>query len=105
MGAVFFFILWPLLLVSGLFYVVLPFVPYIVLATSLFWLIIGLLLRNIFIKHDVYNTGLNDTRKPVNVLTEILIWIVRVDIVVNIILIIAAVVTAVIFVMKGITIF
>lgn len=36
MGAVFFFILWPLLLVSGLFYVVLPFVPYIVLATSLF---------------------------------------------------------------------
>lgn len=105
MGAVFFFILWPLLLLSGLFYVVLPFIPYIVLATSLFWLIIGLLLRKIFIKHDVYNTGLNDTRKPVNVLTEILIWIVRIDIVVNIILISAAVVVAVIFAMKGITIF
>ena len=105
MGAVFFFILWPLLLVSGLFYIVLPFVPYIVLASSLFWLIIGLLLRKIFIKHNVYNTGINDTRKPVNVLTEILIWVVRVDIVVNIILIIAAVVVAVIFAMKGITIF
>ncbi|MBF1170521.1 MAG: hypothetical protein HXL85_04525, partial [[Eubacterium] sulci] len=57
MGAVFFLMLWPLLLVSGLFYVILPFIPYIVMATSLFWLLIGLLLRYIFIKHNVYDTG------------------------------------------------
>ena len=105
MGAVFFFILWPLLLLSGLFYVVLPFIAYIVLATSMFWLIIGLILRHIFVKHGIYNAGLENPNKPVNVLTEIPIWIVRVDIVVNIILIIAAVVTVVIFAMKGITIF
>jgi len=58
MGAVFFFILWPLLLLSGLFYVVLPFIAYIVLATSMFWLIIGLILRHIFVKHGIYNAGL-----------------------------------------------
>lgn len=105
MGAVFFLMLWPLLLVSGLFYVILPFIPYIVMATSLFWLLIGLLLRYIFVKHNVYHTGLNDERKPVNVLTEILIWVVRIDIVVNIILIIGAVAAAIIFATKGITIF
>ena len=105
MGAVFFLMLWPLLLVSGLFYVILPFIPYIVMATSLFWLLIGLLLRYIFIKHNVYDTGLNDERRPVNVLTEILIWVVRIDIVVNIVLIVGAVAAAIIFATKGITIF
>ena len=53
----------------------------------------------------MYDIGLNDERKPVNVLTEILIWVVRIDIVVNIILIIGAVAAAIIFATKGITIF
>lgn len=105
MGAVFFFLLWPLLLVSGLFQLMLPYIPYIVLATSLFWLAIGLILRHIFVKHDIYDAGLNNSRKSVNVLTDILIWAVRVDIIANVILIIGAAITAIVFAIKGITIF
>lgn len=103
MGVVFFLFLWPLVLAVGIFELVLPFIPYIILASSVFWLVVGLLIRSIFNKYQLFVKGLSHEKTWVRVCTDIFRWVVRIDIAGNIVLILGAVILAVVFGMKGIT--
>lgn len=102
MGAVFFLLLWPLVLAVGIFELVLPFIPYIVLISSTFWLAVGLLVRLIFTRHRLFEIGLSHEKKWVRVVTDIFRWVVRIDIVANVLLIIGAIILAFVFYQKGI---
>ena len=103
MGVVFFLILWPIVLAVGIFAVMLPFIPYIILAHGIIWLIVGLLARYIFNKHQLFKKGSTHKKTWVRVITDIARWAIRIDIVANIILIIGAIILAIIFATKGIT--
>ena len=59
MGVVFFLFLWPIVLAVGIFAILLPYIPYIVLAHGIVWLGIGLLARYIFNKHQLFEKGLS----------------------------------------------
>lgn len=103
MGVVFFLILWPIVLAVGIFAIMLPFIPYIILAHGIIWLIVGLLARYIFNKHQLFKKGSTHKKTWVRVITDIARWAIRIDIVANIILIVGAIILAIIFATKGIT--
>ena len=103
MGFVFFLLLWPVVLVFGVFALVLPYIPYITLIHGAIWLGIGLLLRYIFNKHQLFKKGLSHKKAWIRIITDLARWAIRIDIVANIVLIICAIILAVIFATKGIT--
>ena len=103
MGVVFFLFLWPIVLAVGIFAIILPFIPYIILTHGIVWLIAGLLARYIFNKHQLFKKGSTHKKTWVRVITDIARWAIRIDIVANIILIIGAIILAIIFATKGIT--
>ena len=102
MGIVFLLILWPIILVVGIFELILPYIPYIILISAIFWLTVGLILNHIFKKHELYKAGKESSRKWINVLSDLLKWAVRIDIYGNIFLIIASIILAIVFGIKGI---
>lgn len=103
MGVVFFLFLWPILFAAGIFAFIIPYLPYILLIHSIFWLIIGLLARYIFNKHQLFKKGLSHKKTWARVMTDIARWAIRLDIAINAVLIIGAIVLAIIFITKGIT--
>ena len=70
MGVVFFLFLWPVVLAVGAFVLILPFIPYIILAHGIFWLTIGLVARYIFNKHQLFTKGASSKKTWVRVVTE-----------------------------------
>ena len=103
MGVVFFLFLWPIVLAVGIFAILLPYIPYIVLAHGIVWLGIGLLARYIFNKHRLFEKGLSNKKTWIRVVTDVARWAIRIDIVANIILIIGAIILAAVFTAKGLT--
>ncbi len=103
MGVVFFLFLWPVVLAVGAFVLILPFIPYIILAHGIFWLTIGLVTRYIFNKHQLFTKGSSSKKTWVRVATDIARWAIRIDVVVNAILIVGAIVLAIILTTKGLT--
>lgn len=103
MGVVFFLFLWPVVLAVGAFVLILPFIPYIILAHGIFWLTIGLVARYIFDKHQLFTKGSSSKKTWVRVVTDIARWAIRIDIVVNAILIVGAFVLAIVLATKGLT--
>ena len=103
MGFLLFLFFWPVILAFGIFVVILPFIPYTVLIHSLIWLGIGLLARHIFNKHRLFEKGKKHKKTWVRVLTDIARWVIRIDIVANIILAVGAVILAIVFVANEIT--
>lgn len=103
MGVVFFLFLWPVVFAVGIFALILPYIPYIILIHGIFWLTVGLLTRYIFNKHQLFKKGLSHKKTWVRVMTDIARWAIRLDIAVNAILIAGAIILAIIFITRGIT--
>ena len=82
---------------------ILPFIPYIILAHGIFWLTIGLVARYIFNKHQLFTKGASSKKTWVRVVTDIARWAICIDIVVNAILIVGAIVLAIVLATKGLT--
>lgn len=82
---------------------ILPFIPYIILAHGIFWLTIGLVARYIFNKHQLFTKGASSKKTWVRVVTDIARWAIRIDIVVNAILVVGAIVLAIILATNGLT--
>ena len=102
MGVVFFLFLWPIVLAVGIFAILLPYIPYIVLAHGIVWLGIGLLARYIFNKHQLFEKGLSNKKTWIRVVTDVARWAIRIDNVANLLLIIGAIIFAAVFTEKGI---
>ena len=103
MGVVFFLFLWPIVFAFGIFVIILPFLPYIILAHGILWLIIGLLARYLFNKHQLFEKGSSHKKTWVRIVTDVARWAIRLDILANIILIVGAVILAIIFAIKGLS--
>lgn len=103
MGFLFFLFLWPLVVAGGLLALIFPYIPYIILAHGVFWLGVGLLAKYICNKHQLFKKGLSHTETWVRVITDVVRWAIRIDIVANIIIIVGAIILATVFIVKGIT--
>ena len=101
MGAVFTLFLMPLIIIVIGYELVVPFVPYILMISSVVFIIVGLICGRIFNKYGIYEKGDNSEKRGVRIFTDILRWLVRLDVYGNIILLAASIVLAVFFFANG----
>ena len=101
MGAVFTLFLMPIIIIVIGYELVVPFVPYILMISSVVFIIVGLICGRIFNKYGIYEKGDNSEKRGVRIFTDILRWLVRLDVYGNIILLAASVCLAIFFFANG----
>lgn len=76
-----------------------------ILLTSVLSLIFGIVMRYIFVKYGVFRLGLEVPNKMINLITKLVMALIKIDIVGNIIVIFIIIVLYIAFTVKGITIY
>lgn len=95
------FIIWPVVTILGMTVIITPYIPYILMFSAIFWFTIGIIFRHIFVKHELYEAGEKSDKVWFRCLTIILKWLVRIDIIGNVILFVVSLILAIKLIVSG----